>query len=789
MWPSSRMPARRARLLGTAACLLALSAAGSRAATPDATTAAPAKGLPAVKSNQAAARPSAAPETVSVFGQGSTRQLTSVSSKVISEAAPGTNPLKVLDRLPGVYFQSADPYGAYEWSANLYIRGFAQSQLGFTLDDIPLGDQQFDNYNGLSITRAIISDNVGRANVSQGAGNVAIASTSNLGGAVQLYSDDPKDRRGGHLEQTFGSNNTFRTFLRLDSGVLNPTGTKFYVSYQHTDLDKWKGGGYNLSDQVNGKLVQPIGGNSSLKLYFDWSAIRQFDYQDLSLNYLQTLGSRVDNYYPDYAAAYRAAQGVFTHNETLTNDPLDVSYYSGTARRQDILSGLTYDTLIGNVLDWKSTVYGHGNSGYSTWVTPYTPSPNGAPLSVRTQSPSIERYGGLTSASLDLGRHTIEGGVWYEYAQTGQARYFSQAPLLGQGTLGDLNDHTPSNPFTQAWGYLFDTNTVQVHIQDTWRVTNTLKLNAGFRSLVTRTASNVYAQDPAFNGGNLVGSGALTASNGFLPQFSANWRFLPHHELFADISHNMRGFPVDGYGTNSSNTPWSANATAFKLIQNTLKPETDWVYEGGYRLTTRPVTALLSVYRVNFSNRLQTISFGPIINPTTAVQNVGGVTTNGVEASATINPFRGVSFFNSVSYNRSTYDDNLTTSSGTYHLRGKSVPNYPTLMYKTSLEFERGPYEAHVDGSYVAHRYLSYLNDASVPGYFIASLGARYTVRPSLLRLDPLQKVTFQLNVYNLFNKRYIATTGEVGNSISGDYQSFLIGAPRQFFGTVGVDF
>ncbi|MCQ8241481.1 TonB-dependent receptor domain-containing protein [Rhizosaccharibacter radicis] len=728
-------------------------------------------------------------EQVNVFGQGSTRQLTSVSSKIIGQAAPGTNPLKVLDRLPGVYFQSADPYGAYEWSANLYIRGFAQSQLGFTLDDIPLGDQQFDNYDGLSITRAIISDNVARANVSQGAGSVAIASTSNLGGAVQLYSDDPKDRRGGHLEQTFGSNDTFRTFLRLDSGVLNRTGTKFFVSYQHTDLDKWKGSGYNLSDQVNAKLVQPVGTTGSLKLYFDWSAIRQFDYQDLSLNYLQTLGSHVDNYYPNYAAAYRAAQGIFTRNEQLTNDPLDVSYYSGTARRQDILSGLTYDTLIGDVLDWKSTIYGHGNSGYSTWATPYTPSPNGAPLSVRTQSPSIERYGALSSASLDLGRHTIEAGLWYEYVQTGQARYFSQAPLLGQGTLGDLNDHTPRDPFAQAWGYLFDTNTVQVHIQDTWRVTDTLKLNAGFRSLVTRTASNVYAQNPAFNGGNLVGSGALTASDGFLPQFSANWRFLPRHELFADISHNMRGFPVDGYGTNSSNTPWSANAAAFNRIRDTLKPETSWVYEGGYRLTTRPVTALLSVYHVDFSNRLQTISFGPIINPTTAVQNVGGVTTNGVEGSATITLLRGVSFFNSVSYNRSTFDDSLTTSAGEYHLRGKSVPNYPTLMYKTSLSVERGPYEAHIDGDYVSHRYLSYLNDASVPGYFIASLGARYTLGRDVLHLGPMRKVTFQLNAYNLFNKRYIATTGEVGNSLSGDYQSFLIGAPRQFFGTVGVDF
>lgn len=390
-------------------------------------------------------------ETISVYGQGSTRQLTSVSAKTIQAAAPGTNPIKVLSQLPGVDFQSADPFGAYEWSARVYVRGFAQSQLGFTLDDIPLGDQSFNNYNGLSITRAIISDNVARANVSQGAGSVSIASSSNLGGALQFYSADPSDNHGGTIEQTFGSNNTYRTFVRLESGVLNRTGTKFFVSYAHTDLDKWKGEGYNESDQVNAKLVQPVGGASSLQLFLDWSAIKQFDYQDESLNYLQTLGGRVDNYYPDYTAAYQAAEGVYTRNETLTNDPKDVSYYAGTATHQDFLSGLTFDTQLNNSVDWKSTIYGHGDSGYSTWTTPYTPSPNGAPLSIRTTQPAITRYGLLSALSWDIGRHTLESGVWYEYDQFTEGRYFSEAPLLGDGTPGDPNDHTPANPFAVPW--------------------------------------------------------------------------------------------------------------------------------------------------------------------------------------------------------------------------------------------------------------------------------------------------------------------------------------------------
>lgn len=52
-----------------------------------------------------------------------------------------------------------------------------------------------------------------------------------------------------------------------------------------------------------------------------------------------------------------------------------------------------------------------------------------------------------------------------------------------------------------------------------------------------------------------------------------------------------------------------------------------------------------------------------------------------------------------------------------------------------------------------------------------------------------LQHITLEFNVYNLLNRSYIATVGEQGNPISGDYQSMLIGAPRQFFGTVRAEF
>src|SRR5512134_1195742 len=56
-------------------------------------------------------------QEVVVLGRGESRQVQQVSQAQIDQLPPGTSPLKAIETLPGVNFQSADPFGAYEWSA------------------------------------------------------------------------------------------------------------------------------------------------------------------------------------------------------------------------------------------------------------------------------------------------------------------------------------------------------------------------------------------------------------------------------------------------------------------------------------------------------------------------------------------------------------------------------------------------------------------------------------------------------------------------------------------------
>ncbi len=109
-------------------------------------------------------------EAIVVFGKGETRQVQEVEALDIQLLTPGASPIKAIEKLPSVNVWASDPFGDYEWSTRVTIRSFTQDKLGRTVDGIPLGNMQYGNFNGLHVSRAISSENVGSARVSQGAG-------------------------------------------------------------------------------------------------------------------------------------------------------------------------------------------------------------------------------------------------------------------------------------------------------------------------------------------------------------------------------------------------------------------------------------------------------------------------------------------------------------------------------------------------------------------------------------------------------------------------------------------
>ena len=718
-----------------------------------------------VASTDAAAADAAAAGQAQVVtitqGRGQVRSVLGLDAKEFTEAPAGTSPLLTVARLPGVNFQSADPLGNYEWSTRFTVRSFSQNQLGFTLDNVPLGDMSYGNFNGLHISRAISSENVGRAALSQGSGSLDTASSSNLGGTLQFYSRDPAAAFGVDVRETVGSDSELRSYGRVDTGE---TGFgRFALSYTHQDADKWRGVGQQRQQQFNLNYLETFG-QSRVSAFVDTSRRREVDYQDMSLEMINRLGYKWDNY-GNWQEALNSAKGTWTHGEKTIDD----AYYSASGLRNDVLAGTTLETRAFDALHASLTLYTHSNKGAGLWWTPYVASPDGTPVSIRTTEYNIHRGGEIANFDYELGEHTIKFGAWHEGNNFGQARRFYATSATDPGSPYDF----PSNPFYTQWQYKFRTDTNQFWLGDTWAATKQLTLTAGFKGLhvTTNGQAQVGSDNP---------SGTIAAKKNFLPQVGANFQLTQSDELFTSFSRNMRAFQGAATGT----TPWATTTAGFAAIKDSLKPETSDNFEAGWRTHGKLYEGTLTAYLVNFHDRLLGVTQGAgVVGSPTALSNVGGVRSYGLEAALSVRLMPALTWFNSLSESSSKYRNDVTSTDATVatvHTAGKHVVDSPDTMLKSILGYDNGSLFGSLGADYMAKRYYSYTNDASVPSRTLFNASAGYRFKPFAF----VRESSVQLNVTNLSNERYIATLGSngfVNSDPSGTAQTVLPGAPREF--------
>ncbi|MES2130071.1 MAG: TonB-dependent receptor [Pseudomonadota bacterium] len=698
-------------------------------------------------------------QIVEVLGRGVSRQVQHLSKADMAAVVPGTSPLKALEKLPGVNFTSADPFGAYEWSTRFSIRGFNQNQLGFTLDAVPLGDMSYGNNNGLHISRAISSENVGRVEVSQGAGALGTASTSNLGGTVQFVTLDPSENMGTTFAQTIGSNSTSRTFVRFDTGLLD-FGTKLYVSGTRQRADKWKGAGSQDQDQFNSKFAHRFG-EHTLSGFFNYSTRDEEDYQDMSLDMLKRLGYNWDNYAPDWTRAVNAAKGIYTGGVNNMDD----AYYLGRGLRKDSLGGLSLELKLSPSTGLKTGIYHHSNEGQGHWYTPYTPSSATMPISIRTTEYAIGRDGITTDLGWESGSHSVAAGFWGERSLHTATRAFYAV------TGPDSDRHFLTNPLSIGFKQNFTTTTTQFYLQDTMAVSDQLKINAGFKSpKVTIESTNLAGSRAA---------GTITASKSFLPQVGLNYTIQKDIELFASASENMRAYQP------GVNGPFSQTQAAFNLGTPNLKPETSTTVDLGLRFKVDALQGSVAVYHADFKDRLLNVATcaGIAGCPSTFV-NVGKVATSGLEAIAVWKFTRELSWFNSATFNDSTYKSNYLDGSKTVAVAGKQVVDAPRTLFQTEVGYDNAEWSARLGGKYTAKRYYTYVNDGAVPSYWVANFNAAYKMKS----VGMFKELSLQFNVSNLFDKQYFSTIGSngfVASDPTGQFATLLTAAPRQFFLTL----
>jgi len=737
-----------------------------------------------------------------VVGSGQTRSVSTLLPANLDTLPPGTSVQKALNFLPGVMAQSIDALGVNEQSLSLQVRGFNTTHLGYTLDGMPLGDGAYNNYNGLTISRALISENLGRADLATGIAGLAIPSTSNLGGALTYVSRDPSKDAALAVSQTLGSESSLRTFVRLDTGEHG--GFSAYVSGQYVEQDLFVNQpAYNKSTgkQLNAKVQYKADG-IKITAFADLSRTNQADDAYLSKDMLNRLGWDWGGYAPNWQAYVGVAAC------TVTTTPFkcaaapaptknaDVSFTNGQILRNDNLFYLSGDFELAKGLSVHTQVYHHNDKGAgNNFITGLSnqgtsTTADDVPVQIRDTRYTIDRTGVLASLNWQVAFNEFQAGLWVEDNTSSAARYI-WTNVTGPFSLAQ---YLKGQPNTAQWVQETRWKTHQFFVQDTVRLfDDALSVDFGFKSTYSKSDAEairgIAASAPPAS--SQFASGTLVAKDNFLPEVGVHWNVAPGHELFASYAENMAMFQ-GGFKLG----PQSVSQTVWNQQGKYLKPETSKSVEGGYRYVSGPLQVALSGYYVKFDNRL--LQYNPC--PTNQQQNpgcgnsfhnAGSVTSKGAEIGVLWKPAPWLNWYNSASYNKSTYDENLnwcTTTCVVKLTAGKQQVDTPKTMLASVLTVKQGGLSASLQGKYTGRRYYTYTNDQSFGPVTTFDLGVSYDYGSFAY----VQDLKLSLNITNLTNKRYASNFDSsvfAPDDATGTVLVFHSSAPRQAFVTLSAGF
>lgn len=691
----------------------------------------------------------------------------------LAQTLPGITPIKLLSRLPGASHTGADDFGAYEWGNDLNVRGFTAGQIGWMLDDIPLGSTYYWYNSGLDLHRAISTENIGTLSLLSGSGTAALASYSALGAGVVATSNDPADEAGGMLRLTTGSHQTWRGFVRVDSG-LTASGGRGFLSLSTLTSDKWKGMGSsgqkpfaifgrddgdtvtganarwgNYHDQWNGKWVQPVG-RHKLTLYANLSDKRENDYADLTIAAYRQHGRKLDNW-------------------TQWTDALsgDETVYFGSAMswRRDTLLAATLDIDLGQAGKMAVTPYQHRDEGNGDWHMP-TISDNGAVSNMvfRRSKLDLQRQGLNLRWRQQRGDHHLSAGLWAEKRKFDRRRHayglvdWRQGPEVDFGNIERTLIDRRYTTQTQQW-WLQNRYSPE---GSPWSIAlggKVLRVNNDFHDRL-----GVYAER------------RLVTHSPLLPSAGLSYRLSRTDKLFANVVTNINAKPETVF-TQS-------------VYDKSFDPEHSRTLEAGWRHILESASFNISVYDIDYRNRLLQIANCSLLGTCPSLlANVGKVTSRGVEIRWQQQLDSRWSWAGSSSYNLARYRNDYVADGKQVNTKGQRVVNTPSHLLFSEWRYRQGAWSIATEWQYSGRRAASYTNDLSVSGYSLLHLSGGWEMPAGS---QGAKRSGFQWQVRNLLNKAYISTLGASDYSASdpaGTSTYVQTGSPRGIFLTVFADY
>jgi len=248
-------------------------------------------------------------------------ELTQKGMEISGEKAK-TSVYDALNLVPGVCYESADPYNLAGEQGNIRIRGVRGYLGAMTVEGIPnyggnpIGPRAYlydlENFDSIALYKGAVPADLG-------------VGVGDRGGAIELKPLWAKDKPAIKFSQSLGSYDYMRSYLRVDTGK-TPFDGKFALSYSYTEADKWKGPGETgPRNNFNFNYVQPVGKRFDFKLWGNYNEqeydklrpLTHSETKNLDKNYELDYNSKLkgipsqDRYFYKYNTSYNKNQDIF----------------------------------------------------------------------------------------------------------------------------------------------------------------------------------------------------------------------------------------------------------------------------------------------------------------------------------------------------------------------------------------------------------------------------------------------------------------------------------------------
>jgi iron complex outermembrane recepter protein len=719
-----------------------------------------------------------------------------LTAQALRKLSPTVDPLQAMASMPGVYMSSPDPVGL-QTLGSFMVNGFDVSRLSYTLDGVPMNEAA--DY-GVYSTFLGDTQNIDDINVAAGLSDIDTPSVSAEGGHVNQILRQPATKAGVYFEDTVGSDDIRKEFIRFDTGQTGPL--RSWISFSRTTSNIWQGNGNQSGDRVQAKTVWDISPGNSVSgtvMYFRTVGNTFFSpthaqYNEYGWDYgygnvppvVTVTPGKMDettsanNYYALYNSKgnvlYVSLDGEFKLSDSLNLSVIPYYYMAKQGGGAGILplAENAYYAKYGLPVVGSYPAYPHGQTvdlnhdGDTLDIVP-------AYLYVES---NIWRPGINTKLNYSDDHNNVTGGVWYE-------SYYKAEPytLSSVGTNGQPVDRwaqsarlrLPNGTLIDYENYYVKSRSAKAYLDDSYTINDQWKLSAGIASQYISIDDYNNATQVLVSPNKQLYPGVVVHESYKTTQGDIGLSYA------ADDNNSFFFHSSTGYRPPIAKTYWNYNGGNIDDLYK-VKPETTWTNQLGWRYNSDNFMASTTLLDVNYKN-YQATHYDQ--NLQLEYFNAGAVKQYGAlsEVSWRFQP----SWIAYASYTylharqQSDFLSNSADGEVALPTAGKRMAGIPQNMAALSLEYDLGSAFFRLSGKYNGARYGDLLNTDRVGGYTTYDFNAGYTFAD----WGWLHKPQLRVSVLNLLDRHYLGyvystTTNAVAyKGVAASLPTYLAGMPR----------